>query len=252
MSRRKLLMAGLFVLPVAALAGDSMLLEPQWLKVKSLPLSRSLGCRLAHFTDVHYKGDRAYLQRVVEKINEAKPDLVCFTGDLVEEDGHLDEALELLGKIQAPMYGVPGNHDFWAKVDFDKFRRAFARQGGAWLHNDTATVFRGKIKLHGVAQIRKYQPAPQPGVTNILLAHYPAWADDLEDKKFDLILAGHTHGGQVRIPGYGPLVIPYESEEYDYGLFQSKGGPLYVSSGIGYFMLNVRFNCRPEVVVIEL
>jgi predicted MPP superfamily phosphohydrolase len=95
-------------------------------------------------------------------------------------------------------------------------------------------------------------PAANPGMKNILLVHYPAWVKRLEGQKFDLILAGHSHGGQVRIPFYGPIIVPYAVDEYDLGLFQTKAGPLYVTSGIGWFPVPIRFNCRPEITVMEI
>ena len=63
------------------------------------------------------------------------------------------------------------------------------------------------------------------------------------------MLAGHSHGGQVRIPFYGPIIVPYAVDEYDLGLFQTKSGPLYVTSGIGWYPVPIRFNCRPEITV---
>ena len=66
------------------------------------------------------------------------------------------------------------------------------------------------------------------------------------------MLAGHSHGGQVRIPFYGSIIVPFFVDEYDLGLFQTNAGPLYVNPGIGWVYLNVRFNCRPEITVIEI
>jgi len=96
------------------------------------------------------------------------------------------------------------------------------------------------------------QPSPDPAVKNILLMHYPAWVKCLGNLKFDLMLAGHSHGGQVRVPFYGPIILPRGVGEYDLGLFHTQAGPLYVSSGIGWFPLPVRFNCRTEITVIEI
>ena len=87
---------------------------------------------------------------------------------------------------------------------------------------------------------------------NIVLFHYPQWVDKLTAYKFDLALAGHSHGGQVRIPFYGPLVTPWGVDQYDLGLFRTASGPLYVGAGLGWFYLNLRFNCRPEITVIEI
>ena len=85
-----------------------------------------------------------------------------------------------------------------------------------------------------------------------MLIHYPEGADKLGKTKLDLILAGHSHGGQVRLPFYGPLILPFGVGTYDLGLFQTPAGPLYVNAGIGYFYVNVRFNCGPEITVFEM
>ena len=66
------------------------------------------------------------------------------------------------------------------------------------------------------------------------------------------MLAGHSHGGQVRIPFYGSVIVPFLVDEYDLGLFQTKAGPLYVNAGIGWFSCPIRFNCRPEITVVEI
>ena len=76
--------------------------------------------------------------------------------------------------------------------------------------------------------------------------------NNLPAESFDLILAGHSHGGQVRLPVFGPLLVPFGVEGYDAGLYDTPAGPLYVNVGIGTFMLPVRFWCRPELAVIEL
>jgi predicted MPP superfamily phosphohydrolase len=82
--------------------------------------------------------------------------------------------------------------------------------------------------------------------------HYPAWVNRFKNQHCDLMLAGHSHGGQFRLPLIGSLVVPYNVDQYDMGLFQTAAGPLYVNPGIGWFYMNVRFNCRPEVTVVEV
>ena len=82
--------------------------------------------------------------------------------------------------------------------------------------------------------------------------HYPAWVKKLGDAKYDLLLAGHSHGGQVRLPFFGPVHVPFGVEEYDMGLFHTTRGPLYVNPGIGWFPVPIRFNCRPEITVFEV
>ena len=89
------------------------------------------------------------------------------------------------------------------------------------------------------------------GLKRLLLVHYPLFVEQVKGS-FDLILAGHSHGGQVRIPFWGALTLPYRVGHYDLGLFQTQAGPLYVNPGIGTFYLPVRTWCRPEISVIEL
>jgi uncharacterized protein len=91
-----------------------------------------------------------------------------------------------------------------------------------------------------------------PGATNILLSHYPNWSQNISGARFDLILSGHSHGGQVRLPGLGALLVPSGVGAFEIGLYQTPAGPLYVNPGIGYFFADVRFCCRPEVTLFEV
>lgn len=252
-SRRNFVRLAIYGTPFALFA-EAKFIEPTRLKVSQLRLENpSAGLRFVHFTDLHHKGDRDYLLAVVDRINSLSPDFVCFTGDLVEEEIHLEEALEILGRVRTPLFGVPGNHDYWSGIPFEPVRRVFETTGGAWLL-DESREFKGKVNIVGLSCKQENQPLPplNPTLKNILLMHYPAWADKLGGKKFDLLLAGHSHGGQVRLPFFGPLVVPFGVDGYDLGHFQTAGGPLYVGSGIGCFYLNLRFNCRPEITVVEI
>ncbi len=237
-----------------ALAADARVIEPQWVKLTRLRLSDKPAHRFVHFSDLHHKGDRAHTQSVVDMINSLSPDFVCFTGDILEEAKYLPESLELLSGIQSPLYGVPGNHDYSSGVSFPDIRRCFASTGGAWLVDEQMPIANGQINLIGVAHITTHYapPVAEPGTMNLVMCHYPIFVKRLGDQKYDLMLAGHSHGCQVRIPFYGPLMVPYGVGEYDLGLFRTQWGPLYVTSGIGWFPLPVRFNCRPEIVLVEV
>ena len=254
-SRRKFIAATLLAMPFAVTA-DARLIEPTWLKVREVPLDGGkLGCRLVHFSDLHHKGDCDYLQSVVRRINSLSPDFVCFTGDIIEEDKFLAEALEILSGIRSPMFGVPGNHDYWSGISFMPVRKCFAGTGGAWLLNERAEIAGGKIQITGITYNHQFAmlPTSKTPAKNILLMHYPAWVKQLGGGKFDLMLAGHSHGGQVRIPFYGPVFVPFDVDEYDLGLFRTGAGPLYVNPGIGYLHdFDFRFNCRPEITVFEV
>lgn len=91
----------------------------------------------------------------------------------------------------------------------------------------------------------------EPGYKRILLEHYPGVVSQIRNEHFDLILSGHTHGGQVRIPFVSRYVLPFE-DTYDKGLFQTPCGPLYVNPGIGTYYTSTRFGCRPEIAIIDL
>jgi predicted MPP superfamily phosphohydrolase len=258
LSRRKFLTAlgAVFVGTPLVVAADAKWMEPTWLKVRRLRIGTGKPThRFVHFTDLHHKGDRKYLQTVINLINSLAPDFVCFTGDIVEEQKYLPEALEMLAQIKSPMYGVPGNHDYWSKISFQPVFKCFAATGGAWLIDAAHTTADGKINIIGASCSHANQ-ALSPlnrSTKNILLIHYPAWVKKLGDQKFDLMLAGHSHGGQVRIPFYGSILVPFGVDEYDMGLFKTAAGPLYVNAGIGYiYEYNFRFNCRPEITVIEI
>jgi uncharacterized protein len=258
-SRRRFLFAlgATFVSAPLAVTADAGWMEPTWLKIRRLHIGNGAPAhRLIHFSDFHYKGDHAYAQTVVNAVNSLAPDFVCFTGDIMEDRKFLPEALEILSGIQSPLFGVPGNHDYWSGAPFDKIEECFAATGGAWLLNGQHKTAGGKVNILGVAGRSAYEiqtlPPSDPDAKNILLMHYPAWVKKTGDRKFDLMLAGHSHGGQVRIPFYGAVVLPFGVDQYDLGLFQTKSGPLHVNPGIGWFYLDVRFNCRPEVTVIEI
>ena len=237
------------------MASDARGLEPKWVKTRHVHLgNRKPTHRLVHLTDVHHKGDRAYLEAVVKKINALSPDIVCFTGDLIEETRHLAEALELFAGIKSPVYGVPGNHDYWSKAPWSGITQCLAGTGGAWLLDQQQVTGDGQFSILGATCRSSKWPRLQTKATtrNIFLMHYPAWVKQLGGQKFDLILAGHSHGGQVCIPFYGPIYVPFGVDEYVRGLFHTDAGPFYVNPGIGWFPAPIRFNCRPEITVFDL
>lgn len=249
---RRRFIALLLVATPAVLVADAFLIEPRWLKPRVIRLCTGKPTlRVAHFTDLHYKGDKKFALRLVARINRLEPHLVCFTGDLFDEPEHLPEALERLRQIKAPLYGVPGNHDFWGRANFALIRDAFASTGGRWLMDESVQTADGKTTIHGAAA-RPPTFEPNPETKNVLLMHYPDWVEQVSTRRFDLILAGHSHGGQVRLPFFGPVIETVNAAKYSLGLYRTQAGPLYVGSGVGWFYTRARFNCRPELALLEL
>jgi len=279
----------------------SFFLELHWIKIKRVTLSDKPGLRVVHFTDVHFKGDKRYFSKVVELINSVEADLVCFTGDLVEESQYLDDALRAMSKVNKPMYGIRGNHDLWEPYEVEKAEKCFGKTGGRWLRGNLFLPAHGVELVTGpgagarepvtadvMGQTRGERPdgcstesrasergtrkpkleretlsSIHPAITDrlpsdneftlqkrILLVHSPDDLVQLGDVTFNLILAGHTHGGQLRMP-WGSALVSSCISGYDLGLFQTQWGPLYVNPGIGTFEINARFCCRPEITIIE-
>ncbi len=236
---------------VALLLVDAFLIEPEWVKVRTISLNEKPTLRLVHISDLHYTGDAEYLQKVVRMVNEQNADVVCITGDFVEDNDQLPDAIEILKGIKAPIIGVKGNHEDWAVVDEGPLKELCASSGGRWL-SDQGFVFQSVGFWGQTAKDNKLQPAPMADVDKIvLLCHYPAVADHVK-QRYDLMLAGHTHGGQIRLPLIGSPWIPYDSGAYDMGMFETGQGPVHVSPGIGTWFIHARLFCRPEITVFEL
>ena len=250
MTRRKFIALAGLTLP-GAIAAEACI-EPNTLRVTELALKPGGKLRVVHFTDFHYKGDARFAAKVIARINDLAPDFALFTGDLVEDRSFAPAALDFIRQIERPVYGAPGNHEYRSGIAPAHLRQAFAETRGEWLI-DTSTVLPEhdlEIVGMGIVGIHAFQP-PRAG-RRILLNHFPELSDRLNGAQFDLILAGHSHGGQVRLPFYGAPVLPYGVGRYDHGYFETKGGPLYVNAGIGTYYFPFRFNCRPELTVITL
>ena len=248
-TRRKFLGLTALALP-AALGPVSAAVETTMLRVTKLQHGPG-PCRFVHFSDFHYKGDAGYAAEVVRTINELTPDFVCFTGDLIEEARFAAEAFSIVRQISAPVYGAPGNHDYQSGVPFSEYAAAFGATGGAWLADSSALLPEHDLELVGFARggERAFK-APQAS-RQILLLHYPQVAHGLS-REFALILAGHSHGGQIRLPFYGALVLPKGVGQYELGYYETPGGPLYVNAGIGTWRIPFRWNCRPEITLITV
>ena len=251
-TRRKFLGLTALTLP-AALGANASFVESTSLRVTTLTLKQGRGdCRFVHFTDFHYKGNARYAAEVVRSINELAPEFVCFTGDLVEDARFAPEALNFIRQIRAPVYGSPGNHDYWSRLSFPECERVFATTGGAWLEDRSVVLLRHDLELVGMALRGIHAFTPPQASRRLLLMHYPEMANQLHEDRFDLILAGHSHGGQVRLPLLGALIVPHGVGPYDLGYYETPGGPLYVNAGIGTYLVPMRWNCRPEITVVTM
>jgi predicted MPP superfamily phosphohydrolase len=230
--------------------------EAEWLRIRRLRVDTLASLRIVHFSDLHFKGDERYLGKVVRTINAQDVDAVCFTGDLVESPPYLADCLRMLETVRHPLYAVPGNHEYWSGVDLRRIDASLRKTGGGLLINASVRL-NEDFSLVGLDDLVAGRPDVErafegtTGTRRVVLFHAPATVDLLRDRQFALALSGHSHGGQVRLPFRGALLLPQRVGRYDRGLYRTHGGPLYVTTGVGTFGLKMRFCCRPEIVVIH-
>ncbi len=243
--------------------------EPEWLVVErqiiqlpTLPAAMD-GYKIVQLSDFHLYpfATLDLMQKTVARTNELNPDLVLLTGDYVlETAASIFDLAPELAKLN-PRHGifaVLGNHDHW--TDAAVVQQGLTEQGIELLHNQGVLLNDSQLFLAGVDDLWSGAPDVEAAlvgwredVPTILLAHEPDFADDfLGDGRIQLQLSGHTHGGQVRVPGVGPIVLPRYGQKYHNGLYQVGQGQVYVNRGIGLVGPAVRLNCPPEITEITL
>lgn len=247
--------------------GYSRLVEPNWLEFTEhrLPRGRdgrrSPGPSIAQISDLHLRELGDQHDTIAAEIARRRPDVLVITGDSIDQRGSmvvLEEFLSLL-PYDIPKYAILGNWEHWAGVDARQLSAVYERANCELLVNRSAAYGSGAdtIRFSGVDDLIGGRPALNEllgkatvGDFHVLLAHCPAHRDQLtaDHGRVDLVLSGHTHGGQVQIFGRAPLV-PRGSGRYVEGWYRDADGwpALYVSRGVGTSVLPVRFGARPEV-----
>ena len=210
-------------------------------------------------------------KRVLEITKEHNPDFIFILGDFVDEATRNIKACEVfwdkLGSInKAKVFGVLGNHDHRnKKIKSEDLCVLLEKYGIHILNNKSQKIFKdnSSLDLVGVDDVftrnddlGKALRGLDDEVPKILLSHSPDIVNklgDFQDKGIDLILAGHTHGGQIKIPFMRPYWVPTKNMgKYASGLFKILNIPMYVNRGIGMSMFPIRFNCPPDVTVVCL
>jgi len=233
-------------------AAEAFAFEPHRLRISQVRLSENPVSRFVLWSDFHYSGDSDYASEIISTINGLHPEFVCFIGDLIDNRIYQEAALRFIAKIKSPVYGVPGNHDYTCRSLFSLNRKTFEATGGGWLVNRIVRPTGDKIELCGSAERSVGFIPRESDRPRVLLTHYPITANATGGRMFAAVLAGHSHGGQVRLPFYGPVHVPRYVGHYDMGLFTTPAGPLYVNVGVGTFKVPARFNCPPEITVVEV
>lgn len=236
------------------------------LDVPGLPAGLD-GIRIAHVSDTHLPRNRAATQRALAILVAARPDIVVYTGDIYETGSGLAPAAEFAGAGACgttAAFATLGNWEYSARVDPAAAERAYAAAGVELLMNQGRMVRfpGGPINVVGLDDARNGHPDParatlglDPGIPTIWLVHEPAYADlmrALPGPPPALILSGHTHGGQIRLPLLPPPVLPAGSGRFISGLYRDTPGPMYVSRGVGTTVIPIRLCCPPELPVVTL
>jgi uncharacterized protein len=231
------------------------------------------GMRIVQISDIHFQEytEAYFLQTVVRQVNALRPEMVVLTGDFVSarplpvrwDAGLAFHCAQILRGIECPLrYAILGNHD--AKAGARMVQEALETHHLPVLADAFVPLERDgqRIWLAGLQDALEQHPdvaAAMPPKRQldreplILLAHEPDYLDRLEGRPIDLVLSGHTHGGQVRFPFSPPLWLPALGRKYVHGLFGTAAGiQLYVNRGIGTVGLPFRLRCPPEVTVLTL
>jgi predicted MPP superfamily phosphohydrolase len=280
LSRRRFLAGS--VISVAALGVYALEIERHVLTtVQKTVLIRNLptafhGFKIAQLSDFHYRSydEPFFIRHAVKSLNALQPDLVAMTGDYITSHRaptrgdvpvglrDADECAEILSGIRCPLrFCSLGNHDAYLAP---AIRERLRKHGLTPLNNEfTAIDVKGdRLWVAGLADayfdipnIATTIPRRKVGEPILLLGHEPDFADTVVEHTsgVDLMLAGHTHGGQVRFPFVPPMLLPAMGDRYVEGLFAlGKGTQLYVNRGLGCMHLPIRFNCPPELTLLTL
>ncbi|WP_205502140.1 metallophosphoesterase [Rufibacter psychrotolerans] len=258
---------------------DSFFLEKYFFAVKTFDLGKPTGgktLQLLHLTDLHLQ-KRLHPQhrKLAAKINQLQPDLLLFSGDTLDSSGHVAAVEQFLGLIapQIRKVAIPGNHDYLAADPVAELKATFERHNGHFLVNQSqAFTLRGvRVMVTGLDDFVESEGNLEKAVQNVghephhlLLLHSPLQQEETkaaltkinqrrapaERLNIQYIFAGHNHGGQIRLPGYVP-VLPKKSGSYVQGWYNTQAPFLYLSRGFGTSRIPFRFFARAEITLFR-
>jgi predicted MPP superfamily phosphohydrolase len=220
------------------------------------------GVKVIHLSDIHYASvGEAKLNKAVEEVNTMKPDIIVFTGDLYDEFSNLTEDMEnkiinALSKLNAPLgkYAVSGNHDY----KYDRFTDIITKSGFTYLENETKLIYYNDetpIEIIGYPDEREANPNYDLELSDyfkIALIHEGDSWEHIKDKGIDLTLAGHSHGGQVRLPFIGCLIKVDGGKKYCEEHYTNNNSELYVNFGLGETEFKLRSFNKPSINMYRL
>lgn len=279
---KKIILTILFIIIVLTLTIlYSRFVATTGLKIKEYKIEDKIfkenfhGLKIVHISDVHYLTtvNEKELKNIIDKTNNLNPDIVVITGDLLDKDHKLSKKnteilIENLSKINCTMgkYAITGNHDIlhkeWEEIinnsgfinlneNYDTIYNTnndiIFIGGISSSINDTNTKFKDKIEiiLNKLDEVTNNNQ--DKNIYNILLIHEPDYIDKFDYSRFNLILSGHSHNGQVKLPFIRPVYLPKGSKKYYKPYYKLNDTELYISSGIGTSSYKYRLFNRPSI-----
>jgi len=265
-SRRQLLFGSGAAALVAAM--DALWVEPKWLRITEhdvpiVNLPKMLdGYRIAHITDAHLKHIGVVEEKIFREIENRDVALVVLTGDMIDDPLRLSVLEEFCHSLQGrrrTVLAILGNWEHQARLSITALHDRYRSHGIRLLINESELinsvicVSATDDAIGGNFLLGKTMRGYSASAVNLFLTHSPGILDYLPAKlgRFDLVLAGHTHGGQGRIGSFVPM-LPPGSGRFISGLYQVPIGRAYVSCGTGMSSIPARFDCRPELPIFSL
>lgn len=220
------------------------------------------GLKIVHISDIHYGFfyGKEELKKLIEKINSLNPDIVVLTGDLIDtniDENEQNEVINILSEIKAKKYSIIGNLD-----NIDIYQNIISKSGFIDLNDKFDIIYSNsdKILITGLSSNLSSSISVNEKLKNtyeyinqndikfkILLMHEPDFIKQLNEETFNVIFAGHSHNGQVKLPIIGVLKTPKGAKEYYKEYYNTKYGKLYISSGIGESVLPIRLFNKPSI-----
>lgn len=266
----------IFILVITSIILYSRFIATKGLDTKEYKITNSIitdnfhGFKIAHLSDIHYgrTTDKIDLERIVKEVNLLKPDLVLITGDLIDKDSVLNEGddndiIECLSNINASVgkYAISGNHDLY----FDNWESIVTNSGFKNLNDSYELIYNdgySPILLSGLSSNLESQSSIQErfgtieeylstdelnNIYKILLIHEPDFIDNINYSKFNLVLSGHSHNGQIRLPFIESVILPNGAKKYSDEYYRLGETDLYISSGIGTSRISFRLFNKPSI-----
>lgn len=269
-NRKKYIKSALVLLIVIALllfcSYQNRHLETTYYTYKAEQLGADLeGYRIVQISDLHNVKFGKNNQKLVDRIRECEPDMIVLTGDLVDSNHtNVDRAVQFVDEIVkiCPVYYVTGNHEYWLDTsEYENLMDGVASAGVIILDNQVVEISRwdAKFRLVGLDDKSLADGTLEALLSDekeltVVLAHEPQYFARYAGTGVDLVLSGHAHGGQFRLPFVGGIVAPDQGflPEYTAGEYYMNGTEMIVSRGLGNSVIPVRLFNYPEIVCVEL